>query len=147
MLLSQIQEDLRKAQKTQDANQTSSLRYLLASIHNEEIAKGRQLEDNEVLEIISKLTKQHKESIEAFEKGGRQDLIAKEKAGLIILEQYLPAQLSADEIENFVKEAIDTSAAQSISDMGKVMSVVMEKTKGRANGATIAEIVKNLLTR
>ncbi len=146
-LLAKIEADLTDAAKSKDEKKTSILRYLLAQIHNAQIAKGKDipLTDNEIQAEIAKEAKRHRKSIEAFERAGRQDLTKKEKKELAILENYLPTQLSETEIEKIVSEAIRTTEAASPSDFGKVMGVVMSKIVGRASGTVVAQIVKRRL--
>ncbi|MCP4373414.1 MAG: GatB/YqeY domain-containing protein, partial [Deltaproteobacteria bacterium] len=99
-----------------------------------------------VLKVISTSVKQHKESIEQFKKGGREDLVAKEQAELEILEFYLPQQLSEEEINALIKEAIEEVGATSMKDMGKIMKYIMPKTQGRADGKMINQLVKKQLS-
>jgi len=131
----------------------SVLRQLLAAILNKEKEKrfktkeekDVQLTDEEVIEVISSEVKKRRESILEFEKGKRQDLVEKEKKELEILEKYLPEQLSEEEIRKLTKEAIEKTDAREIKNMGKVMAELMPKIKGRAEGALVSKIVKELL--
>jgi len=141
-LLSRITWDLNSALKQKDEIRVSTLRFLIAGLGNARIAKGSDLDDDEVLEEIAKDAKRHRESIEAFEKGGRNDLVEKEKTELAILEEYLPEQLPESEIKKIVDEAIVNTHASAITDMGKVMAEVMPKVKGRADGSMVSAIVK-----
>jgi uncharacterized protein YqeY len=102
----------------------------------------RPLTDDEIVETVRSLIKQRKDSIEQFDKGGRQDLVDKETAEVAILEVYLPQQLSRDEIETLVRSAIAESGAQGAKDMGKVMKALMPKLGGRADGKLVSELVK-----
>jgi len=131
----------------------SVLRQLLAAILNKEKEKrfktkeekDVQLTDEELIEVISSEVKKRRESILEFEKGKRQDLVEKEKKELEILEKYLPEQLSEEEIRKLTKEAIEKTDVREIKNMGKVMAELMPKVKGRAEGALVSKIVKELL--
>lgn len=146
MLISKIKSDLEYAQKAQDKIKVSTLRLLLAKIHNVEIAKGGVLADDEIYTVINQFAKQNKESIEAFEKAKRLDLRMKEEKELEILKLYLPSQLSQKELEAIISEIIKKTGAKEISDFGKVMSAVMLKVKGKADGSEVSNLVKNALT-
>ena len=147
MLLSEkIDHDLKKALKEGDTLRVSTLRFLKASLINFAIEKkAKQLEDPDVLEVIAKLIKQHQESIQGFMKGNRQDLVEKETKELEILKSYCPPPLSREELLVWVKEAIQQSGAQDIRDLGKVMKLLIPKTKGQADGRLINELVKESL--
>lgn len=145
VLLEQINQDLTEAQKQKDALKVSALRFLIAGIHNAKIAKGDELTDDEVLVEIGKEAKRHKESIDAFEKGNRADLVQKEKAELEILQKYLPQPLTDTEVEKMVDEAIAAVSASTPADFGRVMSTVLSSARARADGAKVAEIVKRKL--
>jgi hypothetical protein len=114
-------------------------------VKNREIELGEELSDEEVIKVISTLVKQHKDSIEQFQKGGRDDLVEKEQAELGFLESYLPQQLSEEGVKALVKEAIEAVSATSMKDMGKVMKYVMPKAQGRADGKVINQLVKEYL--
>lgn len=148
MLKEQIKNDTINAMKEKNEEVVATLRMLGAAMKNREIElKKREegLTDEEVLEVVSKEAKKRKDAIEAYQKGGRQDLVDKETNELKILETYLPAQLSDEEIEKEVKKAIEELGATSLQDFGKVMSTAMPHLKGKADGAKVSEIVKNLL--
>lgn len=148
-LLTKIEVDLTEALKEKDEVKISILRFLLAQIHNAQIAKGKSspLTDSEVKAEIGKEVRRHKESIEAFEKAQRVDLVEREKKELEILETYLPPSLTDDKVSQIVSEGITETGANSLSDFGKVMAHVMPKIAGRTEGATVAEIVKEMLTK
>jgi len=142
MLEKKINDDLKGAMKEKKTIKIETLRMLKAEIKNLAISKkGTSLEDKDVFQIISKQIKQHRDSIETFSKGGREDLAKKEKQELEILQSYLPKQLSKEEVVSIVKQAIVETGAASRSDMGKVMKVVMEKVKGAAEGKLVSQIV------
>ncbi len=136
---------MRTSVKAQDVVRRDTLRFALAAIHNDEVAHRRELTDDEVLGVLGKQAKMRRESIEAFEKGGRAELVAKEKAELSILEGYLPQQLGRDEIAALARAAIAETGAGSPADQGKVMQKLMPQVKGRAEGKLVAEVVGSLL--
>lgn len=141
----QIQQELREALLQKDEVKTSVLRMLLAAFVNKEKEKGTELTLEQAQAIVQSEAKRRKESIEAFEKGGRQDLAGKEKAELEILKKYLPEQLSEEEVRKLVAEAIGETGATNPQDIGKVMAAVMPKLKGKADGALVNAIVKESL--
>jgi len=146
MLEKKINDDLKVAMKEKKTIKIETLRMLKAEIKNVSISKkGASLEDKDVFQIVSKQIKQHRDSIETFSKGGREDLAEKEKQELEILQSYLPKQLSKEEVVSIVKQAIVETGAASRSDMGKVMKLVMEKVKGAAEGKLVSQIVAEQL--
>jgi hypothetical protein len=136
---------MRASTKSQDAVKRDTLRFALAAIHNEEVAKRRDLSDDELTAVLGKQAKMRRESIEAFAKGGRDELVAKEKAELAVLEGYLPQQLGRDEIAALAKAAIAETGAASPADQGKVMQKLMPQVRGKAEGKLVAEVVGSLL--
>lgn len=144
-MVDKIQEDLKQAQLVRDEVKVSTLRLLLSEIRNEEISKGGKLSDNGVVTIIQCEAKKRKEAAAGFRKGEREASAQKEEAELKILETYLPAQLSTEELTKLVKNSITEIGAKGIQDMGKVMGVVMGKVKGRADGNTASALVKEKL--
>lgn len=141
-LKDQIGTDLKERMKARDALSVSCMRMILAAIHNREIEKRGDLTDAECAAVLSTLAKQRNESIEMYEKGGRQDLVDKEKAELAIIKSFLPEELSDDELSGIVSEAIAEVGVSGPSDMGKVMKVLIPKVAGRADGRRVSEIVK-----
>lgn len=140
-----LQEELKQAMLARDELRKSVLRMLLSAINYYEIQKGGagyEATDEDVLSVIQKEGKQRKDSIEQFKAGGRQDLVDKETKELEILQTYLPAQMTEDEVRVIIKEAIAQTDASTPSDMGKVMSLVMSKLKGKADGALVSQLVK-----
>lgn len=132
-----------------DELKTSVLRLLLSAVGYFEIQKGGAgyaASEDDILAVLQKEVKQRKDSIEQFKAGNRQDLVDKETKELEILQTYLPAQMSKEEIRTIVKEAITQTEATSIADMGKVMGALMPKVKGRADGGLISKIVKEELS-
>jgi uncharacterized protein YqeY len=145
-LLKRLDEDLKAAMKRSDAICLSALRMAKAAIKNVQIDKGRELSDEEILSVLSSMGKQRRESIEQFSKGGREELAEKERQELAVLQSYMPAQLSPDEIEKLIVQAIQESSARSETDMGKVMKLLMPKIKGVADGKWVNNRVKELLS-
>jgi len=140
--------DLRDALRKGDKTRCLVIRMLLADINNTEIEKQHPLDDGEILCCLwPKEIKQHKESIEAFTKGKRPDLVAIEEAELAILTEYMPEALSREEIVTLASKVIKETGACGIKDKGKVMSKVIAQTKGRADGAEVNAIVTELLTK
>ncbi len=140
-----ISEDMRQAMRAGDAVKRDTLRYLLSLIKNAAGAKLAPLDEGEVLSVISKDVKRHQESIDAFKKGNRADLVAKEEAEMAVLQAYLPKQMSREEIIAAVKEVIGAVGAKGPGDKGKVMQQVMPKLKGKADGKVINDVVTELL--
>jgi uncharacterized protein YqeY len=144
-LKERITEDMKSAMRASDKERLGTIRMLQAAIKQREVDERITLDDAQVLAVIEKMVKQRKESIAQFELGGRTDLAAKEKAEIEQLQAYLPAQLSEAEVEALIKEAIATTGAASIKDMGKVMGVVKSKAAGRADMAAVGARVKAVL--
>ena len=145
MLKQQLRDQLKQYMLARDELKLSVIRMLLSAITYFEINKGGagyEATDEDVMTVIGKEVKQRKDSIEQFEKANRQDLADKEKKELALLEKYLPQQLSEEEITQFVKEAIAQTGASSPQDMGKVMSALMPKVKGKADGSIVSSIVR-----
>jgi uncharacterized protein YqeY len=142
----QVGQDIAAAMKAKDAARLSALRMLKAAIMNKGVEKGRDLDDTEVLQVVSSLVKQRRDSIEQFSKAGRTDLVDKETGEIAVLERYLPPAASAEEIDAAVAAAIAESGASSPKDIGKVMKAVMPKLAGKnADGRTINEAVRRKL--
>ncbi len=145
-LKDKIRETLKEALKQREGTQVSVLRLLLSEIKNAEIAQQKPLDDNKTLDVIAREVKQHKESIEAFKQGNRNDLLAQEEAELDILMQYLPKQMNREEIIVAARQVIDAAEASGIKDKGKVMSQLMPQLKGKAAGKEVSDIVLQLLS-
>jgi uncharacterized protein YqeY len=146
-LLQKFDDDLKIAIKTSDRIKTSVLRMTKAALKNKQIDKRGDLSDDDILSVISSLLKQRKESIEQFTKGGREDLAEIEKQELLILQSYLPEQLSPEELDRIISEAIKESSAAGLKDMGKVMRLVMPRVKGVADGKFVNQRVNELLEK
>ena len=144
--LSELEEDLKNSLKAKNAVATSTLRLLISEIKNARIAKGEDLTDEEITSVVQKSAKQHKESIEAFEKANRDELVDREKAELEVLKKYLPEQITGQEVERIVDEVISQTGVSNIKEMGKVMGQVMGKLKGQADGNLVSEIVAKKLS-
>jgi len=144
-LLKKLDEDLITALKKSDKPKLSVLRMAKAAVKNQQIDKGRELQDEEILAIFSTLAKQRRESIEQFSKGGRDDLVQQETLELAILQSYMPAQLSAQEIDDMILQAIKESSAKNEGDMGKVMKMLAPRIKGVADGKWVNNRVRELL--
>ena len=146
-LSKQIVTDLTAAMKAQDAARTSTLRMVKAAMMNRQIEKGAELDDDDMQKLLRSLVKQRRDSIEQYEKAGRQELVDKEAAEIAVIETYLPAAASREEIEQAVMAAIAETGASSMKDMGGVMKAVQTALAGKnADGRTISEVVKSKLT-
>lgn len=148
MLKDKIQEDLKNAMLAKDEARLSTIRMLKSAIQYFEIQKGGagyEATDEDVIDVIGKEIKKRRESIEMYEKGGRQELADKENLELEILQTYLPEQLSEDEVRKFVDETITKTGAKTMQDMGKVMGALMPKVKGKADAGMVSQIVKSKL--
>ena len=154
-LKDKIEGDLKSAMKSKAAAQVSAIRLILSAVKNKEIEErgagklkaGDSLDDAGLAKLLATLVKQRQESIEMFKQGNREDLMKKEQAELEIIKQYLPAQLSENELEKIVAEAIKEAGASSIKEMGQVMKVVMPKVAGQADGKLVNEIVRKKLAQ
>lgn len=170
-LKQQIQSDLNKSVKGREELESSVFRLLLAAINNKEtekrtrlyrdsggqakiseselikkLEKSSKLTNEEIIDVVSSEIKKRREAVELYEKGDRKELAEKEKKEAIILQKYLPEQMSEEELRKIVKEAISGVGAKTQKDMGKVMQALMPKTKGKADGSLISRVVKELLT-
>ncbi len=142
-LSKQIVADLTAAMKAQDAGRTSTLRMVKAAMMNRQIEKGSELDDDDMQKLLRSLVKQRRDSIEQYEKAGRQELVDKEKAEIDVIETYLPQAASQDEIEQAVVAAIAETGASSMKDMGKVMKAAQAALAGKnADGKLISDVVK-----
>jgi uncharacterized protein YqeY len=144
-LKDRIQEALKGALKGKQSIEVSTLRLLLSEIRYAEIAQQKPADDNKVLDVITKEVKRRRESIEAFRKGNRGDLVAQEEAELAILMNYLPKQMSREEVIAVARQAIEAVGAKGPGDKGKVMAQLMPQLKGKADGKEISDIVSELL--
>ena len=140
-----LKDDLKTAMVEKDAVRKNVVQLIKAGVLQVEKDKKITLDDEGVLDVIAKQLKQRRDSLPDYEKSGRDDLIAQLKREMELLMEYLPAQLTHDELVEIVKEAISQTGASEIKDMGKIMAAVMPKTKGRADGKEINAIAKELL--
>lgn len=145
-LKDQLTDDMKEAMRGGDKARVSVIRLVLSGIHNAEIARGGALSAADSLGIIAKEVRQHNESIEAFKQGNRPDLVTKEETELAILQEYMPQQLSREEIIAEARSVIAEVGAEGPRDKGKVMQGLMARLKGKADGREINEVVTELLT-
>jgi uncharacterized protein len=144
-LKDRITEDMKAAMRAKDSERLGAIRMLTAAIKQKEVDERVQLDDAAVIGIVDKLLKQRKDSIEAFEKAGRQDLADKEKSEAAVLQAYLPARLSADEIAAEVKAIVAETGAKGAADMGKVMGAAKQRLAGKADMGQVSAAVKAAL--
>jgi len=142
-----INEEMVTAAKSKDKIRLSAIRMLKTALHNKEINLMRPLNESEVLQVLSSMIKQRKDSIEQFTKGGRTDLVEKEEAELKVIQEFMPAQMSEDEVDSLIKKAIEEAGAVSVKEMGKVMKILMPKLTGTADGKMVGEKVKAFLSK
>ena len=145
-LKQKLMNDLKQAMKNREKVRSSVFRLAMAAIKNAEISRQAALEDTDILGIIAKEVRQRQESIEAFKQGNRPDLVAQEEAEMTILNEYLPQQMTREEIIAAAQKVIEEVGAQGPSDKGKVMPKLIAQLKGRADGREINTIVTELLT-
>jgi uncharacterized protein len=145
-LLSQLNNDMKQAMKNKDKERLSVIRMVKASIQNESIKLGKsELSEDEDLTILSRELKQRKDSLQEFKSAGRDDLVEKLETEINIIQEYMPEQLSEEELKAIVLETIQETGASSKKDMGKVMSQLMPKVKGKADGSKINKLVQEFL--
>ena len=141
-----IIEDTKTAMRNKDASTLGTLRLLQAAIKQKEIDDRITLDDAGIVTVLQKMLKQRQDSIEAFRQANRQDLLDKEEMEVKVLNQYMPQQLTNDEITEIIDAAITNTSASGMQDMGKVMGIVKEKIAGRANMAEVSQIIKSRLS-
>jgi uncharacterized protein len=146
-LKERITEDMKAAMRARDADRLGTIRLLTAAMKQKEVDERVELDDVAVIGIVDKMLKQRKDSIDAFEKAGRQDLADKEKAEVAVLQGYLPARLSADEIASEVKAIVSELGAKGPGDMGKVMGAVKARLAGKADMGQVSAAVKAALAQ
>lgn len=144
-LLLRLDEDLKKAMKASDALRVSVIRMVKAAIKNQQIEKGQALSDEDIIVLLNTSAKQRRDSIEQFLKGGREELAEKERQELTILQTYMPEQLSAEELDKAILQAISETSAKNEADMGKVMKVLMPRIRGLADGKLVNSRLRELL--
>ncbi|UCE23279.1 MAG: GatB/YqeY domain-containing protein [Candidatus Zixiibacteriota bacterium] len=146
-LIDRIDEDIKKALKAGQKEELTVLRGLKSAIKYRQIEKGDELTDDDVVSVLNSARKKSNDSIEQFEKGGRDDLVQHEKLGLGIIEQYLPEQLSEEKLVEIIRKAIEETGADSPGKVGLVMKTVMPQVKGQADGKLINKLVMDLLSK
>jgi len=145
-LKDRITEEMKNAMRAGEKERLATIRLILSAIKQREVDERIQLDDTQVLAAIEKMIKQRKEAITQFEAGGRADLVAKETAEIAVLQTYLPAQLSDAEVDALIAEAIASTGAASIKDMGKVMAAIKAKAQGRADMGAVSARIKQKLS-
>jgi uncharacterized protein YqeY len=140
-----LQSDMKSSMKSGDKARLLVIRTMLAAIKQIEVDERIELDDNRIIAVLDKMSKQRRESIEQFSKGSRDDLIAIEEFELQIIKEYLPEALSEIEINELVEQSIQTSEASSIKDMGKVMGILKPQLQGRADMAKVSQLIKSRL--
>jgi uncharacterized protein YqeY len=146
-LLETIRKDMIEASKKGDVDSTNILKLAIASIKNEEIAKGDKLSDEEILKVLRKEESKIKDSIAEFTKMGRKDLIERESRQLKVISSYLPKLMGREEIEKVVSKAVADTHAEGLKSMGAVMGIVMKELSGKADGSVVKEVVQEFLSR
>jgi uncharacterized protein YqeY len=141
-LSKQLNEAMKEAMRAKDSLRLNTIRQIRTSVKNKEIDERRELDDQEIIGVISMLVKQRKESAQLYREGARPELAEKEEQELAVLQEFLPAQLGEEEIRSIIEEAVTETGAASVKDMGKVMKVVTGRTLGRADGRLVSELVK-----
>ena len=141
-LKERINEDMKAAMRASDKERLSTIRMAQAAIKQREVDERTTLDDAQVIAVIEKMVKQRRESIAQFEQGGRTDLADKEKSEIALLQDYLPAQLSAAEVDTIIQEAIAATGAASVKDMGKVMALLKPRLAGRADMGQVSMLIK-----
>ena len=144
-LKQRLADELKEAMKNKDQLRKNVITMIRADIKQIEVDKRVELTDDDIIEIVAKQAKQRRDSIEEFEKGGREDLIDQAKQEVNVLMEYLPEQLSEEEIETILREVIAEIGAASMKDMGKIMAAAMPKLKGRADGKVVNQTVRKIL--
>lgn len=145
-LKEQLQGDLKTAMREHDDLRRDTLRLVLSSLHNAEIEERSELDDEGVINVLTKEAKQRRESIEEFRKGGREEKAVQEEGELEVISSYLPAALSHDELLATAKEIVDETGATGMKDLGRVMPALMERVAGRADGREANAVVRQLLS-
>ncbi len=145
-LTTRITDDVKAAMRSKDKDRLAVLRLITAAIKQIEVDQRITLDDDQVISVLEKMLKQRKDSIEQFSKAGRDELVAQEAAEIEIIQQYLPEQLSEDEISSLIDEAISATSAASMKDMGKVMGLLKPKLAGRADMGKVSQTIKQRLS-
>lgn len=144
-ILERLKSDMITAAKARESERLGVIRFVRSQTKNRSIELGRDLEDEDVIEVLARLAKQHREAIEQFGTGGRDELVAREERQLAVVEEYLPARLTDDELLQIVSDVIHETEASGPRDIGTVMKAVMPRVKGRAEGGKVKELVQSRL--
>lgn len=145
-LFSKLQEEMKAAMKSGDKDRLSTIRMLISEIKKVQIDSKKELSDDEIIQILQRYIKQRKEAYTQYEQAGRKDLADKELKEIEIVKQFLPPELSEEELIKIIEDTIKEVGASSIKDMGKVVKAVIEKVKGRAEGSVVSKLVKEKLS-
>lgn len=145
-LKEQITSDMKDAMRAKDKDRLGTIRLIQAAIKQREVDERIELNDEQVLAVLDKMVKQRRDSISQYRDAGREELAAKEEAELMIIQHYLPEALSEAELDNLIEEAITSSGAESMKDMGKVMGILKSKVQGRADMGAVSASIKARLT-
>jgi uncharacterized protein YqeY len=141
-----ISDDVKNAMRSKDKERLATLRMIMAAIKQKEVDERADLDDGQVLAVLDKMAKQHRDSIEQYQKAGRDDLVAKETSELELVTSYLPEQLSEEEIRQIIKETIEATGASSMQDMGKLMGQLKPRLQGRADMGKVSGLIKQSLS-
>jgi hypothetical protein len=144
-LSARIESAMRDAMRARDDRRTQTLRMAMAAAHNLKIARGSELSDEDVVDVLTRQVKQRRESITAFRDAGREDRAAAEEAEAVILAEFLPQQLTESEVEALARAAIAEAGASGPGDLGRVMGRLSQQTRGRADGRLVSDVVRRLL--
>ncbi len=141
-----ISDDVKNAMRSKDKERLATLRMITAAIKQKEVDERADLDDSQVLAVLDKMAKQHRDSIEQYQKAGRDDLVAKETSELEVVTSYLPEQLSEEEIRQIIKETIEATGASSMQDMGNLMGQLKPRLQGRADMGKVSGLIKQALS-
>lgn len=144
-LRERLEEDLKKAMREQDVVRRSVIRFVRSEVHNEEIALQKPLDDAGIVGVLSRQVRQRRESIGEFRKGKREDLVQREEAELAVIQEYLPTQLTMEELTALAQGVVREMGAKGPGDKGKVMGKLMSQVRGKADGSAVNEVVSKLL--
>lgn len=144
-LKEQLKEDLKDAMRQGDVERRSTIRFLLSAIHNDEIARQTEVDNDGVIQVLTKQAQQRRDSIKAYQDANRQDLADKELSELAIIAAYLPEQMTEDEVREAVQQALADTGASGPQDMGKVMKQLMPTVRGKADGKMVSSMVNEML--
>ena len=145
-LADRIKDDMKVAMRERDKDRLTTIRLILAAMKQQEVDTRKELTEADVLAILDKMVKQRKDSIDQFTKAGRDELAAKEQAEIEVIQVYLPQQLTEEEILELVADAISSTGAESMRDMGKVMGILKPKLQGRADMGKVSGLIKSKLS-